>query len=138
MKVVLIGYGKMGKTLHTLLEERNHEVIGVVDIKNSKNLNNELKKADIAIEFSTPDTAFANINSCIESNIPVVSGTTGWLDQYTEVTNNVKKHNGAFFYASNYSIGVNIFFELNKHLAKIMNNFSEYDVQMEEIHHIEK
>ena len=138
MKVVLIGYGKMGKTLHTLLQKRNHEVVGIVDLENASDLEKIISKGDVAIEFSTPETAYSNISTCIKNKVPVVSGTTGWLEKYTEIEALVEGNKGSLFYASNYSVGVNIFFELNKYLAKLMNNFNEYDLLLEEVHHTEK
>ena len=138
MDVALIGYGKMGKTLERLLLENDDRVVGVVDINNSEELEDIINKAEVAIEFSTPDTAFDNIKTSLINNTPIVSGTTGWLNKYEEVTNLVKEFDGTFFYASNYSIGVNIFFELNRYLAQMMNHFPQYDVMVEEAHHTEK
>jgi len=138
MNILVIGYGKMGKTIERLSLEKAHHIIGKIDLHNQSSLKEYLPKADVAIEFSTPETAYSNIMTCIESQVPVISGTTGWLDRFEEVVSATKKNNASFFYSSNYSIGVNIFFELNKHLAKIMNHFNEYDVLTEEIHHIEK
>tara|TARA_Y100000385_G_C13102122_1_gene645226 strand:- start:2189 stop:2911 length:723 start_codon:yes stop_codon:yes gene_type:complete len=138
MNVALIGYGKMGKTLERLLKEKNHTVVGIVDFENSNRIEENLEEADVAIEFSTPKTAYNNIAVCIRNNVPVVSGTTGWLDQIDDIKKLVTEHEGAFFYASNYSIGVNIFFEVNRYLAQLMNQFPQYDVLMEEVHHTEK
>lgn len=136
MKVLLVGYGKMGKTIERIALERGHEIAGRIDVHNQHEL--DTVTADAAIEFSHPDAAFNNVKRCLERNIPVVCGTTGWLARKPEIEALTKRVNGAFFYASNYSLGVNIFFRLNEHLARIMNNFGSYNVSMEEIHHTEK
>lgn len=136
MRILLVGYGKMGKTIERLAIERGHEIAGRIDIDNHHEL--ESVTADAAIEFSHPDAAFNNVKRCIEKGIPVVCGTTGWLAHKPEIEALTKKLNGAFFYASNYSLGVNIFFKLNEHLAKMMNSIDGYDISMEEIHHTEK
>ena len=139
MKIILLGYGKMGKEIEGIALKRGHEIIATVDINNADAFtSDELKKADVAIEFTAPHSAVANIKKCAEAGVPVVVGTTGWLKQLDEVKKIVTEKNAGLFYASNFSIGVNIFFELNKHLAKIMNNYQEYDVSLEEIHHIHK
>jgi len=139
MRIALLGYGKMGQEIEKIALERNHEIVLKITEFNLGDLTVEnLKKADVAIEFSTPESAVANINRCFEANIPVVSGTTGWLDKMVEIKKRCIEQGQAFFYASNYSVGVNIFFMLNKHLAKLMNNHKEYDVEMEEIHHTQK
>lgn len=139
MKIILLGYGKMGKEIEKIAFSRKHEIVHRIDMDN-KYLLNELipGSADVAIEFTQPDAAFDNIKACLDKKIPVVSGTTGWLSRKDEVENLVKKNEGAFFYASNYSVGVNLFFHFNKLMAKMMNGFAEYDVEMEEIHHIYK
>jgi 4-hydroxy-tetrahydrodipicolinate reductase len=136
MKILLVGYGKMGKTIERIALERGHEIAGRIDVDNQHELDNA--SADVAIEFSHPDAAFENITKCLSKRIPVVCGTTGWLNKKTEVESLTKETNGTFFYASNYSLGVNLFFKLNEHLAKLMKNFNAYDVSMEEIHHTEK
>ena len=139
MKVALIGYGKMGRTIEQVLIARGHSVSLIIDIDNQEDLNAEkLADTDVAIEFSTPTTAFDNVVKCIKAGIPVVCGTTAWLDRYSEVEELCKQHNGSFFYSSNYSIGVNIFFEINRRLAELMNRFDEYDVTIEEVHHTMK
>jgi 4-hydroxy-tetrahydrodipicolinate reductase len=139
MKIALIGYGKMGKEIEKTALERNHEIGLIVDIANTHDLNEKkLSKVDVALDFSTPDSAYGNILACFAANTPIVCGTTGWLDKYEQVVNICKEKNQTFFYATNFSLGVNIFFSLNKHLARIMNNFSQYDVMIEEIHHIHK
>ena len=136
MKILLLGYGKMGKAIEKLALERGHEITGRIDSKNLGAISTS--KADVAIEFSQPEAAFDNIKACIENNIPVVCGTTGWLDKKSEVNKLVEKHNGSFFYASNYSVGVNIFFKLNQQLAALMKSFNQYDVSIDENHHTEK
>ena len=136
MKLLLIGYGKMGKTIERIALERDHHIAGRIDIDNQHDL--DTIHADVAIEFSHPDAAFNNIKRCLERNIPVVCGTTGWLSRKSEIEELVKKTNGTFFYASNYSLGVNVFFKLNEHLAKMMGNFGNYEITLDEIHHTEK
>jgi len=139
MKIALIGYGKMGQTIEALGMDQGYQFPLIIDVDNSKDLIPEkLSKADVAIEFTTPSTAPDNILSCIEHGIPIVSGTTGWNDRFSEVYDYCKKQQGTFFYASNFSIGVNILFALNKQLAKIMDQFSSYRVSIEEVHHIHK
>lgn len=139
MKIALIGYGKMGKAIEQIARERGHEIVSIVDINNPEEIHSDhFKSADVAIEFTTPATAFNNYLQCFASGVPVVSGTTGWLDRLGEIKEICRKEGKTFFYASNFSIGVNIFFALNKYLAKIMNNFPAYDVKMAEIHHIHK
>lgn len=139
MKIALIGYGKMGKTIEQIALSRGHQIVSIVDINNPEEFNSDnFKSADVAIEFTTPATAFNNYMKCFAANVPVVSGTTGWLDRIEEVKTMCEKEGKTFFYASNFSIGVNIFFALNKYLAKIMNNFPNYDVKMTETHHIHK
>ncbi|HSY61928.1 MAG TPA: 4-hydroxy-tetrahydrodipicolinate reductase [Cytophaga sp.] len=139
MRIALIGYGKMGKTIERIAIERGHTISAIIDVHNKediKKLNGGI--ADVAIEFSQPESAFLNISHCIENNLPIVSGTTGWLQQKPVLDEICRQNNGSFFYASNYSIGVNIFFHLNKILAGLMKKFPDYAVEMEEIHHTEK
>jgi 4-hydroxy-tetrahydrodipicolinate reductase len=139
MKIALVGYGKMGREIEKIAIERGHEIVSIIDIHNPEDFDSpQFLSAEVAIEFSQPQSAFANYLKCFERNIPVVAGTTGWLDHLEEVKKICKENNKTFFYASNYSIGVNVFFAVNKYLAKIMNNFPSYDVRMEEIHHIHK
>jgi len=139
MKIAMIGYGKMGRTIERLATEQGHEMVLKINADNLQEFTIEnLKQADVAIEFSQPDSAFDNIMKCLEAGLPVVSGTTAWLNKFQEVADWCNNNNGAFFYASNFSIGVNIFFELNKHLAKIMDAHEDYNVDMEEIHHTQK
>ncbi len=135
MKIALLGYGKMGKTIEGIAVERGHEIV----YKITENIEDvDLTNADVAIDFSVPKAAFKNISTCLKQKVPVISGTTGWLDQYEEAVTICKKENSAFLYASNFSIGVNLFFELNQKLAKMMNSFSDYKVEIEEVHHTHK
>lgn len=136
MKILLVGYGKMGKTIEGIAIARGHEIAGRIDIDNRQELDNVA--ADVAIEFSHPDAAFDNVRKCIERGIPVVCGTTGWLARKPEIEKLTLEKDGAFFYASNYSLGVNLFFKLNEHLARMMNNFTDYDVTIDETHHTQK
>ncbi len=139
MKIALIGYGKMGKTIEVLAEADGHEIVLKIDQDNYDELTREhLQRADVAIEFTRPESAYSNIVACIKAGVPVISGTTAWLDQYEEVVQVCKAEGGAFFYASNYSIGVNILFAINRQLAKLMNDQAQYEVSMEEIHHTAK
>lgn len=135
MKIALLGYGKMGKTIEQIALKRGHEVVLTID---KDDTDYDITKADVAIDFSIPNVAFGNISNCINNGVPVVSGTTGWLDKYDEAVALCKEKNGGFIYASNYSLGVNIFFELNKTLAKMMSALKQYNVSMEEIHHTQK
>jgi 4-hydroxy-tetrahydrodipicolinate reductase len=137
MKIALIGYGKMGKILEQTAQKRGHEVVLRLDVNNPEDFA-RLHEADVAIEFTRPESAVKNIIHCFEQNVPVVCGTTGWLENFDEVTKACVQANGSFFYASNYSIGVNIFFEINRRLAFMMKNYDMYDVKMEEIHHTQK
>ncbi len=137
MKIALIGYGKMGKAIEEAAVLRNHEIVARFDSKNK--LDEELlETADVAIEFSTPDLAIDHIYACFEHNIPVVVGTTGWYDEFDAIKKACKKWKGGLFHATNFSLGVNLFFQLNKKLAKLMNNHLEYAVKIEEIHHTQK
>nr|WP_129730606.1 4-hydroxy-tetrahydrodipicolinate reductase [Parabacteroides goldsteinii] len=139
MKIALIGYGKMGKTIEQIALNRGHQIVSIVDINNPEEFQSDnFKSADVAIEFTTPATAFDNYMKSFAAGVPVVSGTTGWLDRIDEIKEKCAKEGKTFFYASNFSIGVNIFFALNKHLAKIMNNFPSYTISMTETHHIHK
>ncbi len=125
----------MGKTIERLALERGHKIVAKIDKETTDGV---LEDSEIAIDFSIPSEAFNNVNKCFSLNIPIVSGTTGWLDKFEEAKVNCLHNNGAFIYASNYSLGVNLFFELNEQLARMMARFKEYDVQMEEIHHTQK
>lgn len=138
MRIALIGYGKMGKEIEQIALSRGHKIGLIIDQANQIDLCHEnLKEIDVAIEFTNPNSALNNYLICFESNIPVVSGTTGWLEHLDLVKEKCNSGKG-FFYASNFSLGVNLFFELNKKLTKLMAPFSEYNVDMEEIHHIHK
>lgn len=139
MRIALLGYGKMGKLVERLAVDRGHEIVLIVDENNRKEISGEqLAGADVAVEFSVPAVAVDNYKWCFDYGVPVVSGTTGWLDRWAEVVEYCQQHDGGFFYASNFSIGVNIFFQLNKYLAKIMSRFNDYQVFIEETHHIHK
>jgi 4-hydroxy-tetrahydrodipicolinate reductase len=136
MKILLVGYGKMGKTIERVARERGHEIAGKIDVDNLGDL--DTVQADAAIEFSHPDAAYNNVKKCIERNIPVVCGTTGWLARKGEVDQLTREKGSTFFYASNYSLGVNVFFKLNEHLSRMMNQFDAYNVSIQEVHHVEK
>ncbi len=139
MKIALIGYGKMGKEIEQIAIERGHTIVLTIDINNPEDLTKEnLTNADVAIEFTSPATAVGHYLKCFAAGVPVVSGSTGWLGQKAEVEQACSAQNGCFFYASNFSLGMNIFFELNKYLAKIMKDFPQYDVAMTEVHHTQK
>ena len=139
MKIALIGYGKMGKTIEQIALQRGHQIVSIIDINNTADFDSEaFRSADVAIEFTTPATALGNYMRCFEANVPVVSGTTGWLSHLDEVKAKCEQEGKTFFYASNFSVGVNIFCALNRYLAKIMNGFPAYDVRMTEVHHIHK
>ena len=135
MKIALFGYGKMGKIVEKIAKNRGHEIIFKIDNNSS---HYDFNNVDIAIDFSTPKSALSNISKALENCIPIISGTTGWTEQYNKAVKLCNEKNGAFLYASNFSLGVNIFFEINRNLAKIMNNYTEYKIKMKEIHHIEK
>lgn len=135
MKIALFGYGKMGKMIEQLALDKGHTIVAKVDIDTTEI---DYSNIDVAIDFSMPDAALGNITSCIENNIPVISGTTGWLNDYDKVLSLCKENNGAFIYASNFSLGVNVFFELNAHLGRMMKSLDQYQVSMEEIHHTQK
>ena len=138
MKIALIGYGKMGREIEQIAISRGHEIVSVIDINNPNDFTTEaFKSAEVAIEFTAPSVALENYRKCFSVNMPVVAGTTGWLDHMPEIKE-ACANGKTFFYASNFSLGVNIFFALNKHLAKMMNQFGDYDVKMTEIHHIHK
>ena len=135
MKIALLGYGKMGKVIEKIAESRGHKVTLKID---KDSVPYDITTVDVAINFSTPDSAVENIRIALENGIPVISGTTGWLSEMEAIKAVCNDHNGAFIYASNFSLGVNIFFELNKHLAKMMKNLTDYSVDLEEIHHTQK
>ncbi|GAB3719435.1 4-hydroxy-tetrahydrodipicolinate reductase [Flavobacterium koreense] len=135
MKIALLGYGKMGKVIERIALERGHEI---VLRKSSASSFDGLDNADVAIDFSVPSSAVTNISECLNNGIPVISGTTGWLEDYNKMVTLCEEKNGAFIYGSNFSLGVNLFFELNNYLAKMMSKFNQYKVTMEEIHHTQK
>lgn len=139
MNIALIGYGKMGQIIERFAIERGHEVVLKVGIDNLADLTvSNLRKADVAIDFSTPDAAINNIYTCFDANVPIVVGTTGWYGQLQEIKDECLRRNNALLYGSNFSIGVNLFFHINEVLAKVMNNYPVYEVQVEEIHHTQK
>jgi 4-hydroxy-tetrahydrodipicolinate reductase len=139
MKIAIIGYGKMGHMVEEVAAQRGHEVVLKIDINNQQEFNREnISNADVAIEFTGPDTAFNDVMKCLEFGVPVVSGSTGWNNKIEEAKNYCNQNNGSFLHTSNFSIGVNIFFEVNKLLAKLMASQPEYDVMMREIHHTAK
>jgi 4-hydroxy-tetrahydrodipicolinate reductase len=138
MNIALIGYGKMGKEIEQIAISRGHYIVLKITGSNANTYSiDELKKADVAIEFSTPEAVINNIYNCFDANIPVVVGTTGWLNQIEEVKSKCSDKKQTLFYASNYSIGVNLFFKVNAYLAKLMNAYPEYNVEMEEIHKLD-
>ncbi|MCS6820796.1 MAG: 4-hydroxy-tetrahydrodipicolinate reductase [Microscillaceae bacterium] len=139
MNILLIGYGKMGKAIEQIALQRNHQIIGKINQNNRKDLPNFTPaQIDVAIEFTQPEAVVENLITCFQNNIPVVCGTTGWLSQKNLVENLCQTYKGSFLYASNFSIGVNLFFRLNIFLAQLMSSFKQYDVSLEEIHHTEK
>lgn len=135
MKIALLGYGKMGKVIERIALERGHEIILR---KTSSDSFDGLEQADVAIDFSVPDAAVNNISECLNKDIPVISGTTGWREEYHKIAELCEQRDGAFIYGSNFSLGVNIFFELNSHLAKMMGRLKDYKVSIEEVHHTQK
>nr|WP_288932955.1 4-hydroxy-tetrahydrodipicolinate reductase [uncultured Allomuricauda sp.] len=135
MKIGLFGYGKMGKMIEQIAQDRGHTIVAKIDDPSQEV---DYTSMDVAIDFSTPEAAFDNITNCFRNNVPVISGTTGWLDRFSEAVSICEEHKSAFIYASNFSLGVNIFFELNKHLATMMAELEQYKVSMEEIHHTQK
>ncbi len=139
MKIILMGYGKMGKEIESIAIARQHEIVLKIDKDNAANINEEdLKKGDVVIEFSTPHTVLNNIRKCISARVPVVVGTTGWYDNFEEIAALCQSGKSALFHATNFSLGVNLFFKLNKYLASLMDKYPAYDVSMEEIHHVHK
>ncbi|WP_178989146.1 4-hydroxy-tetrahydrodipicolinate reductase [Winogradskyella schleiferi] len=135
MKIALLGYGRMGKSIETIALNRNHSITLKVEDASS---DYDFKNADVAIDFSVPSVAVFNIKKALDAGVPVISGTTGWLDQYDEILEYCKSKNGTFLYASNFSLGVNLFFELNKNLSALLSGFPEYSTEIEEIHHTQK
>lgn len=135
MNIALLGYGKMGKVIERIAIERGHTIVFKSD-KDTTSI--DLSNTDVAIDFSIPDAAVNNISTCFNNNTPVISGTTGWLEKYDNMVALCNQKEGAFIYGSNFSLGVNVFFELNNYLAKMMNNLKQYDINLEEIHHTQK
>lgn len=139
MKIALIGYGKMGKIIERIAQSRGHEIVARIDIDNQEDFNSDaFRSADVAIEFTAPKVAVENYKKAFEQGVRVVSGTTGWTERMPEIKALCEQKGLAFFWTSNFSLGVNIFFALNKYLAKIMNGFENYNVNMTETHHIHK
>ena len=139
MKIALIGYGKMGHAIEEIAEAKSHEIVLRTGIENLEDFTIEnVAKADVAIEFTSPHSAASNIMKCVDAGVPVVSGSTGWLTEFDKVKNYCLDKNGALLYASNFSIGVNLFFELNNFLAVLMAKHQDYEVMLEEIHHTQK
>ncbi len=139
LKIALVGYGKMGKTIETIALQRGHTVNLKIDIDSKADFTTvNLQQCDVAIEFTGPHSAKENILTCLSAGIPIVSGSTGWLEDWDEVEKYCKESNGSFLYASNFSVGVNIFFEVNKKLAQLMKGHADYEVSLEEIHHTQK
>jgi 4-hydroxy-tetrahydrodipicolinate reductase len=139
MKIALIGYGKMGKAIEEIALSKGHEIVLKIDANNTSDFTKDnIQKADVAIEFTGPHTAFENISKCIQWAVPVVSGSTGWLDHFEKAKKLCEEKKGCLLYASNFSIGVNLFFEINKQVAALMEPYDNYDVSMTETHHTEK
>ncbi len=134
MKILLIGYGKMGKTIERIAQQRGHEIAGRIDVGDDF----LQLDADVAIEFTQPESAVTNLKTCFEKGIPVVCGTTGWLQHKTEIEDHCRKKNGTLLYSSNFSLGVNLFFKLNEYLATLMDRYSQYEVSIDETHHTQK
>jgi 4-hydroxy-tetrahydrodipicolinate reductase len=139
MKIALIGYGKMGKAIEEIAIKNGHEIVLKITSQNISDLNVEnLQRADVAIEFTNPHSAVNNLKNCFDANVPIVCGSTGWLENWQETENYCTEKKGALLFSSNFSVGVNIFFELNKKLAMLMSNRPEYSISIEEIHHTQK
>jgi 4-hydroxy-tetrahydrodipicolinate reductase len=139
MKIALLGYGKMGKAIEEIALTRGHEIVCRVGIENLEDRTaDNIKKADVVIEFTGPESAYENVKLCLDAGVPVVCGSTGWLSRFDEIKEYCITRNGGFLYASNFSVGVNIFFALNKKLAELMSRHPEYEVQMKEVHHTQK
>ena len=139
MKIAIIGYGKMGKAIEEIAISKGHEIVLKIDLSNTSDFTKEnVQKANVAIEFTGPDTAFENISSCFEWGVPVISGSTGWLANFEKAKKLCEEKKGCLIYASNFSIGVNLFFEINKQVAALMEPYENYDVSMTETHHTEK
>ena len=137
MTIALLGYGKMGKEIEAIALQRGHTIV----LKTSSSSDftvEDIQKADVAIEFSTPHTVISNIKKCFDAQVPIVVGTTGWYDSFKEIETECQQKNGALFHATNFSLGVNLFFKVNSYLADLMNKYDSYNVEMEEVHHIHK
>ncbi len=139
MKIALIGYGKMGMAIEDIALQKGHEVVLKINIENTEDLTMEnLRKADVAIEFTGPESAYDNLVKCMDAGVPVVCGSTGWLEKWEAIKNLCKQKDASLIYTSNYSIGVNLFFEVNKYLGRLMAEYDDYNVSLEEIHHTQK
>ena len=139
MKLALVGYGKMGKAIHEILKDRGHEVPLIIDLNNTQDLTaDNLRQIDVVIEFTSPHTAYNNVKFCLEQGTPVVCGSTGWLEHLDEMKQLAQQRHTGLIVASNFSVGVNIFFEINKRLAELMNQHKEYEITLKEIHHTQK
>lgn len=138
MNILLLGYGKMGKTIEAIALKRGHTIVGKIDNLAERNAFADSSRTDVAIEFSQPEAAINNLKFCFDQSIPVVCGTTGWLEHKAEVDNYCNTKGGALFQASNFSLGVNLFFRLSEHLATMMDKYNEYDVAIDETHHTQK
>lgn len=139
MKIAIIGYGRMGRLIEGISKERGHEIVCIIDTDNTTDLNSpQFREADVAIEFSTPASAVDNIRAAFSAGVPIVVGTTGWTDALPEIREICNTGNGTLLFASNFSIGVNVFMAVNRYLAKVMNDMPEYTPSMTEIHHIHK
>lgn len=139
MKIAIIGYGKMGKLIERIARERHHEISCVIDADNTEDFESEaFRKSDVAIEFTTPASAVDDILKCFTSGVPVVSGTTGWQDSLPTLKDMCEKGKGTLFYASNFSVGMNIFMSVNRYLTKLMNNYENYSPSLSEVHHVHK
>lgn len=139
MNIALIGYGKMGREIEKIARQRNHKIVCIIDVNQEDKFDSsEFKRADVAIEFTTPESAYHNYKKAFAADVPVVSGTTGWLQHLPEIKSECEQNGKTFFYASNFSVGVNLFFEINRRLASLMNQFPDYDMHIEEVHHIHK
>ncbi|VAW18198.1 4-hydroxy-tetrahydrodipicolinate reductase [hydrothermal vent metagenome] len=135
MNIALFGYGKMGKMIEKIANDRGHNIVAKIDVDTPEI---DFSTMDVAIDFSMPDAAFENVTSCFENGVPVISGTTGWLHDYEKAIDLCQEKKGGFIYASNFSLGVNIFFELNSYLGGMMKNLEQYQISIEEIHHTQK
>lgn len=139
MKIALLGYGKMGKEIEAIAKNKQHEIVLKTNTNNANNISiSDLQEADVAIEFSTPHSVLDNIQKCFDAQLPIVVGTTGWYDVFEQIKLDCTKKNGTLFYATNFSVGVNLFFKVNKYLSHLMNKYDDYNIMMEEIHHIHK